>query len=245
MPFVEGFSQFTFFLTMRPFRNAAILLGLSAGVALAASTPAQAQFLGCGTTSAGGFVSALPASCVIGDKLYTFSGTVDGVTLGTNIHGFAQLTMAENGGAQHTLTLSSANGLQLVSGASSPAFFNYTITVNSGSETLKTWQTDTQGAIAPNDYVNTTAFSNDASGVSPIALKYCLPSGGGGPCSTGPNDFVPGTTTTLVTHSITNEATTTGFTDTVVQTPGPLPILGAGAAFGFTRKLRNRIKAVA
>jgi hypothetical protein len=27
------------------------------------------------------------------------------------------------------------------------------------------------------------------------------------------------------------------------QTPGPLPILGAGAAFGFSRKLRGRIKA--
>jgi hypothetical protein len=27
------------------------------------------------------------------------------------------------------------------------------------------------------------------------------------------------------------------------QTPGPLPILGAGAAFGFSRKLRSRIKA--
>ena len=26
------------------------------------------------------------------------------------------------------------------------------------------------------------------------------------------------------------------------QTPGPLPILGAGAAFGFSRKLRSRIK---
>jgi len=25
--------------------------------------------------------------------------------------------------------------------------------------------------------------------------------------------------------------------------PGPLPILGAGAAFGFSRKLRGRIKA--
>jgi hypothetical protein len=27
------------------------------------------------------------------------------------------------------------------------------------------------------------------------------------------------------------------------QTPGPLPILGAGAAFSFSRKLRGRIKA--
>lgn len=28
----------------------------------------------------------------------------------------------------------------------------------------------------------------------------------------------------------------------VTQTPGPLPVLGAGAAFGFSRKLRKRIK---
>ena len=32
-------------------------------------------------------------------------------------------------------------------------------------------------------------------------------------------------------------------TNTVTPTPGPLPILGAGAAFGFSRKLRGRIKA--
>ena len=31
---------------------------------------------------------------------------------------------------------------------------------------------------------------------------------------------------------------------TITQTPGPLPILGAGAAFGFSRKLRRRIKVV-
>ena len=29
----------------------------------------------------------------------------------------------------------------------------------------------------------------------------------------------------------------------IYQTPGPLPLLGAGAAFGFSRKLRGRIKA--
>jgi hypothetical protein len=31
--------------------------------------------------------------------------------------------------------------------------------------------------------------------------------------------------------------------ENTVRTPGPLPILGAGAAFGFSRKLRGRIKA--
>lgn len=31
--------------------------------------------------------------------------------------------------------------------------------------------------------------------------------------------------------------------NTFHRTPGPLPVLGAGAAFGFSRKLRGRIKA--
>lgn len=37
----------------------------------------------------------------------------------------------------------------------------------------------------------------------------------------------------------------TGITNTFMSTavPGPLPVLGAGAAFGFSRKLRRRIKA--
>ena len=26
------------------------------------------------------------------------------------------------------------------------------------------------------------------------------------------------------------------------EVPGPLPLLGAGAAFGFSRRIRNRIK---
>jgi hypothetical protein len=33
------------------------------------------------------------------------------------------------------------------------------------------------------------------------------------------------------------------YTNTFKAVPGPLPILGAGAAFGFSRKLRGRIKA--
>jgi hypothetical protein len=39
-------------------------------------------------------------------------------------------------------------------------------------------------------------------------------------------------------------ATVSSWTNTISQTPGPLPILGAGAAFGFSRKLRRRIKSV-
>jgi hypothetical protein len=51
-------------------------------------------------------------------------------------------------------------------------------------------------------------------------------------------------TTIYVTDSYNVDAGSQldNFTNTF-QTPGPLPILGAGAAFGFSRKLRGRIKA--
>ncbi len=41
------------------------------------------------------------------------------------------------------------------------------------------------------------------------------------------------------------DTTVTAWNLTITQTPGPLPILGAGAAFGISRKLRRRIKSVA
>jgi hypothetical protein len=44
------------------------------------------------------------------------------------------------------------------------------------------------------------------------------------------------------TYNVASGAVMDNYTNTL-QTPGPLPILGAGAAFGFSRKLRGRIKA--
>jgi hypothetical protein len=46
---------------------------------------------------------------------------------------------------------------------------------------------------------------------------------------------------------LTKNALLTQFTDTLTQTavPGPLPVVGAAAAFGFSRRLRKRVKAMA
>jgi hypothetical protein len=44
-------------------------------------------------------------------------------------------------------------------------------------------------------------------------------------------------------YVVTGVAGIDKITNTFKQVPGPLPILGAGAAFGFSRKLRSRIKA--
>jgi hypothetical protein len=45
------------------------------------------------------------------------------------------------------------------------------------------------------------------------------------------------------TYNVPSDATFDVGTNTFYQTPGPLPVLGAGAAFGLSRKVRQRIKA--
>lgn len=45
------------------------------------------------------------------------------------------------------------------------------------------------------------------------------------------------------TYTGTSTAALDNFINSYQTVPGPLPILGAGAAFGFSRKLRSRIKA--
>ncbi|MEB3335489.1 MAG: hypothetical protein VKP70_10955, partial [Cyanobacteriota bacterium] len=57
--------------------------------------------------------------------------------------------------------------------------------------------------------------------------------------------FNPNATDSFFTNTLVAAAGLDGvnaITQTVSQVPGPLPILGAGAAFGFSRKLRARIK---
>jgi hypothetical protein len=44
-------------------------------------------------------------------------------------------------------------------------------------------------------------------------------------------------------YSTVGDAGIDKITNSLNSVPGPLPILGAGAAFGFSRKLRGRIKA--
>jgi hypothetical protein len=63
--------------------------------------------------------------------------------------------------------------------------------------------------------------------------------------------FAGGITSAIFTSTLNvTSGTVTNFTDSVTQkiieeVPGPLPILGAGVAFGFSRKLRKRIGAAA
>lgn len=214
---------------MRLINKSALLLGLTAGVISFGAQSAHAQFSGCGTTFGQGNLSDITPgfSCLIGDKLYSdFDFDLPGTTM---------ISISENFGTQHTLTISNAATFV---GATK---FNYKITAtNAPAFELKTWQTDTLGAVGANQYNVDVDWTNDA--LAPISLSLSP-----GPSSSFPplRDFNPNTADTVVTHAITNGQSLTGITDTVTQTPGPLPLLGAGAAFGFSRKLRNRIKASA
>jgi hypothetical protein len=191
-----------------------------------AAQPAHAFFSGCGTLSAGGTIADLPTSCQIGDKLYS--------DFSTDILGSAFISIAEVGatGKQHNLTVSGPG----IGGS----FFNYKITVVGSPNYLLTWQTDTQSAIAPNDYTFTSGFSN--SPVSAFTLTY------GSNAGTGVQNFdTNNPTETVVSHSITNSGTLNGFTDTVTQgppdpVPAPLPLLGAAAIAGSLKRLRHSAK---
>lgn len=56
------------------------------------------------------------------------------------------------------------------------------------------------------------------------------------------SESLPTSDTTLVSTLSFPSGSVTSITQTITQTPGPLSILGAGTAFGFSRKLRRRIK---
>lgn len=70
------------------------------------------------------------------------------------------------------------------------------------------------------------------------------------PAGSGVFESIPGFVTKLSildTFSTPSPGALTSFTNTFRQrqVPGPLPLMGAGMAFGFSRKLRSRIKASA
>jgi hypothetical protein len=104
---------------------------------------------------------------------------------------------------------------------------------------------DPPGLVGPSTY--TINFNVDVLSSDTI-INYAS-----GTTATGPS---PSDSLTLISSpnpyeftgilEISDSSTTvTAWNLSVTQTPGPLPILGAGAAFGVSRKLRRRIKSVA
>jgi hypothetical protein len=119
--------------------------------------------------------------------------------------------------------------------------FNYKVAItNVGTQEFASYNS---GIISPNP--NTGSYSITGTG-TPSTVTATLPS----PAQSPTSYYAPGvsmdTFNTVLTVDagsyITQINTTLRQRDSV---PGPLPLLGAGAAFGFSRRIRSRIKASA
>lgn len=210
---------------MRIFRNAALLLGLSAGLGLLSTQPSKAaDWDTCGVPGAKaamGLFSTFPTGgCLIGDKLLS--------NITTDVTFPIQMMWSENNfdPSIHTLTFQNSGGL-------GGSFFNYNIAVSGSSESIKDYSLNSGCSASGCAYTGTMSQSADGSTL-PMSNSLGLQ---------GPQ-AIPPITSLAVQNTWTNtNLSVEQITNSYTQTPGPLPILGAGAAFGFSRKLRNRIKA--
>jgi hypothetical protein len=209
-------------------------------LSLVSISPAQAAPVSC-SAGAGGMglgwniatLTGLSADgCFIGDKVYS----------GFSFSGLSQAGFNfTKSGADHTF---SGSGLNFTG-----SNFTYSYTVSlynppAGQEFFK-YNTNAAGSAT------TSALVFSKSLTTPLPTNSTA-------TEVTPGNIVTFPTGTVSSLTFTSNLSRTGgkidtITDTLTQkigdpistVPGPLPILGAGAAFGFSRKLRNRIKLAA
>jgi hypothetical protein len=198
---------------------------------LASSIPAHAVICMNGGYSASA-LSAAGFSCTLGDKTFSqfsFTGFKPGATFGFD---------------EPALGFHTFNGQSLGFGPGSNASYSYKIQVVSGAPAyIIKYQTSTSQLGSPRSLTKTLRDTSTPGGIVSVPAtggtsseySYSLPG-------------VKGPLTMAGTLTVTS-GTLTQFVDSYEQepkippVPGPLPLLGAGAAFGFTRKLRKRISA--
>ena len=217
--------------------------GLLSGAALASIVfvaPAKAD----SCVAAGMTVAMVVTSgftCTAGDKLYS-DFSYSGLDLGD------QVSIAA-GIPNHTISVQNASGwgigtyslkykIAVIGGSGGPGSYN---------PYLRAYSVSSSSSIFDPDLPAGT-FSVNSSNLGLPDLSVAVNGGLGGP------KFYPVKAFDSDTFTLTLDVTqgkVTSFDQTVTQSafmsevPGPLPLLGAGAAFGFSRRIRSRIKASA
>ncbi|MEI6112334.1 MAG: hypothetical protein WCP63_11800 [Cyanobium sp. ELA712] len=215
-------------------RTAFLVAGLLSGAALSSivfSAPAKAA---CGT----GILSDLTStSRTCGDKNYTF-----GPSFFTNFLPTDLFSIGVDVNQKHTLSVLSSTG----GWGPGTYILNYDVAVTGPPFEMYGYSADLQAPGGGSASYTMTGNGNVPSG-PPCSAQAIL----GSPsvkCKYNPTVTMDSFTTTLVVNAGTS---VTGITALVDQrkpddtVPGPLPLLGAGAAFGFSRRIRSRIKASA
>jgi hypothetical protein len=225
---------------MKTLRNLTLLAGLTAGLGVVQATPAQAQVCtGDGTNTASfslAFLTSNPGlTCTVGDKIYSnFSYT--GFVSSDPAQNVVNMSQSGVGGLQHTIGMMNTSGWTSASNT-----FNYTITViTGGGVELDQWAATGGSSIIGSQFTSTVTATNSAPSPNPNGAVNAFST------VSSPSTFTAGTTSSAFTNTfnVTNNAFTS-FDNSLTQklsataTPGPLPILGAAAAFGSVRKLRR------
>jgi hypothetical protein len=175
--------------------------------------------------------------CYIGDKVYSdFSFTP---ISGEAIPATATWGMTFSG-SNHTLSASSLNygtgkfnysyKVSLYNAVAGQEFLNYKTAISSSQTGTNTY-TKTLETVAP----GTVTGTSSSPGGDGNTVTFS-------PGEVGPLYFSSMVDVTAGKIDTLSDSITQKFGDPGTQVPGPLPILGAGAAFGFSRRLRKRIK---
>lgn len=217
-------------------------LTLGALASAATTLPAQAQTLPCASfdTLTYNVVFSGTFECQAGDKIYS---NFSDITL--NMGAMVSMSIADIDPFHTLSTLGSFTG---ANGTGTTYSFGYTVAVAPGvtNRQISTFTTDFTLVGQSTGNIKTLTATTPVAGPATAvrtggtapALDVSLPDG------TFSVDFIS-------TQFVTGGNLVTGTSDTVFQTdpnatvPGPLSILGAGAAFGFSRKIRRRIRSVA
>jgi len=217
-------------------------------LSLSVPLPASAAITGC----AGGNTGIALASdiltpgftCTIDDKIYSnftysavkrnlSSGVFSGISSGDQ---FSFGTIGA-GGLTHNLNVQFAGALQ-----NAIASLGYTVTRASGTNVFRRFSGNLSGDTDTN-WALSIAASN--AGTSSTAGYPAL----GQAAVTPQVNFVANTISSAFFNTLDVNENGSGMTQfanrldqQIVNVPGPLPVIGAGAAFGFSRKLRRRSK---
>ena len=203
-----------------------IFAGIALAIPFLGAMPSQAQSACSGGYSIANLVGLSTTGCIIGDKIYSdfsFSGAWAGSS---------NFTFSNSPADQHTF---GGSGLALNPGAYS---YTYKVKIAPGNplQRLLGYRTGSGTSDLFLPLVSTKTLAGTPGGTVTAINDLTSPSYMYSPYVTGPVVFTSNINVTGGRLDI--------LTDTLgqVTVPGPLPIVGAAAAFGFSRKLRHRIK---
>jgi len=166
--------------------------------------------------------------CKVDDKVFSnFSFT--GFNASSSI--FSVTSLAE----QHTF---SASGLNFTPGA--VASYNYLVTITDGSFGIQAYRTSATSSEVTLPLMGTKTLTGNPAGITSTAVDTTVGNAVLYPAvEPGPVAFTGTINVTGGRMDVFTDSISQALKPTASATPGPLPILGAAAAFGSVRKLRK------